>query len=420
MVVGAGQAMAQSGDLASATVIISEANGFPGVCAAPCFEVEKQADVYSPGAPGNPGVCGAGENTFIYTITNLAGAPATLPSPGIPITEFEVGVDFSLVTSAGAIPGVGIAPTGTVVSPLNVVNWTFPLSTACPGCLDQGKTSDQLFICAAPGTGFASSADNVSTTAIILDASGECPVPVEAAADTCLLLIDEDSIDNGNPPNFFTNGQVNDDIVKLAQRQELRFFDANEGQTITLHTGEVGDEGWFAPKFFPSSWAAAGPTNDSARNFVGNPGLGPNMLPYNVGPGLGTLPNPEGLLDKIPQVTPLRATGLEQLIGQTCCAVVWDSDISIGYDPLNGSMKGVKLGTVAFEVLDVRQLFGFSSSSLPEVDIAIRDAETVCELNLTLNTEAPEPLSSKLPFDIAPGRSVRTSPSRNPTTAISL
>ncbi len=89
---------------------------------------------------------------------------------------------FSLVGSAGFIPGAGIAPTLTTVSTFNVVSWEFPPATSCPGCLDQGKTSEKLFICSTGPPG--SSPDNVSTTAIILDAPGECIVPVEAAADT--------------------------------------------------------------------------------------------------------------------------------------------------------------------------------------------------------------------------------------------
>ena len=223
------------------------------------------------------------------------------------------------------------------------------------------------------------------------------------SGDCCLLLIDEDSIDNGNPPRFFSDVDVNDDIPDLAQRQELRFFDQNFGEMIYLHTGEVGDEGWFAPKTIPQSWADAGPVfGDGIRNFVGNPGLGPDMLDYNVGPGLGTGNDPEALLDKIRDVTPLRATGLAQLTGRTCCAVVWDSDISINYRNLRGSLKGEKLGTVAFTVEQVTKLEGFSTSSLPKVRITIEDAEAVCEEDLVLFTDAPEPISSSEPFDIDP------------------
>ena len=74
------------------------------------------------------------------------------------------------------------------------------------------------------------------------------------------------------------------------------------------------------------------------------------------------------------------------------------------YLPLkqDGILKGDNLGTVAFEVLDVRKLEGFSSSSLPEVDIEILDADEICEGELELFTDAPEPVSSSEPFDIEP------------------
>jgi hypothetical protein len=115
------------------------------------------------------------------------------------------------------------------------------------------------------------------------------------------LVIDEDSIDNGNPPNFFSDRDVNDHIARLALRTELPYFASRDGSTITLHTGTVGDEGWFAPKTIPTSWNAAGPTPDGVRNFVGNPSL---PYPHNVGRGLGRGSDPEKLLDKIPNVTP--------------------------------------------------------------------------------------------------------------------
>ena len=203
------------------------------------------------------------------------------------------------------------------------------------------------------------------------------PVPGEFLS--LFLAIDEDSIDNGNPPNFFSDVEVNDDIAEIGLRAQLPFFAANVGSTITLHTGEVGDEGWFALETIPGSWQAAGPTDNGPRNYFGNPSV---AFPHNVGPGLGAPDlsgDREALLDKIPDVTPLRATGLELLVDQVVCAVVYDSDISINYDPLNGSLKGANLGTVAFEVISVTALTGFSSSSLPAAEIMILNAEDVCE-----------------------------------------
>ena len=110
----------------------------------------------------------------------------------------------------------------------------------------------------------------------------------------------------------------------------------------------------------------------------------------------------EVLLDKIPDTTPLRATGLAMLIGQSVCAVVYDSEVSINYSPLLGNLMGATLGTVAFEVLAVTQRFDGSTSDLPRVAIRIADAEPVCAGPLLLFANAPEPRSSSEPFDIAP------------------
>ena len=89
------------------------------------------------------------------------------------------------------------------------------------------------------------------------------------------------------------------------------------------------------------------------------------------------------------------------LEGSCICAVVYDSDISINYNPLNGSLKGANLGIVAFEVLDVTQLTGQSSGSLPKVEIRILDADDVCAAPLTL-FDAPAPISSSVPHDVIP------------------
>lgn len=112
-------------------------------------------------------------------------------------------------------------------------------------------------------------------------------------------------IDNGGAPNNFSATDVNDQQAKLAQRAELAYFDRHRNGTITLYSGQVGDEGWFAPKAIPSGWDRTGPTPNGSRNFVGNPS---QPYPHNVGPGLGTADHNgdrESLLDKIRNVTPL-------------------------------------------------------------------------------------------------------------------
>lgn len=231
-----------------------------------------------------------------------------------------------------------------------------------------------------------------------IERSGSAVVPVipppdggegDGSGSVVFLVIDEDSIDNGNPPNDFSETDVNDDIAAIGQRQPLRVFQANIGATIDLFTGQVGDEGWFALQTVPSSWRSAGPTGNGLRNYL------------LAGPGLGSGDGPEVLLDEIPDVTPLRATGLAMLIGQTVCAVVYDSDVSINYAPLEGNLQGANLGTVAFDVLAVTERTDGSSSDLPRVGIRIRDAAS-CDEPLVLFSNAPVPSSSSEPFDIAP------------------
>ncbi len=187
LLVAAGATTASAQPDISDSFDLQEDDGFTGVCDAPCFVVRKSVDVFLAGNNTGPIACAAGENLFVYTLEHLGSPPSTLPAPGIPITEFEVEVDFSLVGSAGFIPGAGIAPTGIVVSPLNAVSFTFPDSTLCPGCLDQGKISEQLYICSNGDP--AVRPDTISTTAILLDVQGECLVPVEPAA--CSIDIDK-------------------------------------------------------------------------------------------------------------------------------------------------------------------------------------------------------------------------------------
>ncbi len=101
--------------------------------------------------------------------------------------------------------------------------------------------------------------------------AGDDGVPDECKLPGLVLVIDEDSISNGNPPNFFSDVDVNEDIADIGLRTQLPVFANNVGDTITLHTGEVGDEGWFALKTIPDSWAGAGPTDDGLLNFFGLP-----------------------------------------------------------------------------------------------------------------------------------------------------
>jgi hypothetical protein len=206
-----------------------------------------------------------------------------------------------------------------------------------------------------------------------------------------MLLIDEESIDNGNLPNNFSGADVNDPDARVGLRSELAFFRANPGKIISLFTGEVGDEGWFALPAVPSAWITAGPSTNGLRNLLlAGPGLG------------GGTDNQEILLDKIPSVTPLRAKGLTMLKGKTVIALVQDGDIGMNYGPLNGNLMGANLGLVAFEVLEIRRRTGGSSGSLPEMVVRILPASSLVNGTLKLFSNPPQPVSSSEPYDIDP------------------
>ncbi|OPZ30975.1 MAG: hypothetical protein BWZ00_00733 [Bacteroidetes bacterium ADurb.BinA174] len=209
------------------------------------------------------------------------------------------------------------------------------------------------------------------------------PAPV-LTGGAVFLLIDEESIYTDEKPNYFKDKDINDDIAEVGLRKPLPYFVNNVGKTIWLYTGQVGDEGWFAPKTIPDSWKKVGPTTNGTLNFF----AGMNKS--------------EDLLDKIPNVTPLRATGLAMLKGATVYAVVYKSDVSMNYDPLNGSLKGATLGVVALKVMDVIKRTDGSSSSLPRVAVKIENITSVSKLPLWLFSNAPVPKSSSEPKDITP------------------
>jgi hypothetical protein len=239
-----------------------------------------------------------------------------------------------------------------------------------------------------------------------------CTLPQQKST---FLIIDEDSIDNGirvnksgglitpDGPNFFSDKEVNDDRPGTSQRSVLRYFADNPGKTITVVTGQTGDEGWFAPTCLPRKWLAGSSSSDN-RCLTGAERQ-TAMTNYFSGP----VPA-QSRLDKIPAVMPLRALGLNSLIGHSICAVVYDSDVSINYDSdklpfTSGNLQGETLGIAAFRVDAVTTLNGFSSSTLPQVTLTILDAAKACGPTALFN--APVPKSSSEPNDrVAPGSPV--------------
>ncbi len=157
----------------------------------------------------------------------------------------------------------------------------------------------------------------------------DCPQP----AGICLVIIDEETIDNdimtiedaaashGVEPDFL----VNDDMPTEHGNPPLRWNELFPGDVVLIPGGQVDDEGLFAlPPDTP--W----PLEDYAAGIV-----------------------PQNQLDKIPDVMPLRNQDLARLIGLTCVAVVYDSDISMNYLPILANLQGERYGLFTFTVLDV-------------------------------------------------------------------
>jgi hypothetical protein len=214
------------------------------------------------------------------------------------------------------------------------------------------------------------------------------------------IFLDGEAIRKGSPPRGFTaptfsDADINEGKARVGQRDPLAWFGnpANYDHVIDLPSGQVGDEGWFALTTVPPRWAAAGPTDDALRNLL------------RAGPGLGGGTDREALLDKVRDVTPLRAAGLKMLEGSPVCAIVWKGGISINYSPLNGSLKGDNRGVVAFQVVSVAR-YG-SGSTLPRVSVRILEPREsvgtgVCNEPLALLADAPKPVSSSSPMDVVP------------------
>ena len=317
------------------------------------------------------------------TTTNILSSSVVI-SDGITTIQLGIPVDGFNCAFSNSVSATATEVTIRIVGLGPAVDWCRSFSPKVGIRIEAGATDAFYFYAGLPNE------QNVG------QGQGATPPFATATPDVSpigAIVIDDDSIDNGLPPNFFAGPDINDDIADVGLREPLPFFRDNVGSTLVLHTGEVGDEGWFALTSIPQSWGGL-------LNFVeGGPGLG---SPDANG-------DREALLDKIPDVIPLRATGLKMLEGQKVCAVVYDGDVSINidYDPVDGgftegSLKGANLGTVAFQVISVTELTGFSSSSLPQVEIEILDAEEVCGGALELLTDAPEPISSSEPFDVVP------------------
>ena len=191
-----------------------------------------------------------------------------------------------------------------------------------------------------------------------------------------LCLIDEDMIDNSSPAILELASQglcgggnsqvcVNDQLADPGVRLILPLAPGTilgngvpGGTVAPLLTGQLMDEGLFKMTMSIPEWDAAGPTNDGLINylvaeaaFFGNP--------------------EETLLDKIPGVIPQRTAELEAMIGETCCAVVYDSDVNVDEVVDLANLQGANYGVIRFTLLAVGP--DPPGSVLPDITIRIED-----------------------------------------------
>lgn len=161
---------------------------------------------------------------------------------------------------------------------------------------------------------------------------GECqgqPFP----DPTCLVIIDEETIDNdiktieaaAAAHSVEADYLVNDDIPTEGLNTPLRWNTMFAGDIVLIPGGQVDDEGLFA--------------------------LPPNTPWNSLDYAKGIIPQSQ--LDKIADVMPLRNHELHQLVGRTCTAVVYDSDISMNWIPVNANLQGARYGLFTFTVLNV-------------------------------------------------------------------
>jgi hypothetical protein len=189
-----------------------------------------------------------------------------------------------------------------------------------------------------------------------------------------ICIIDEDLIDNSSPailelaanglcgggdPAVCVNDQLADEGLRIFLQLPAGTIIGNGvpgGTVAPLSAGQLYDEGMFEMTMSLPEWDEAGPTNNGLINYL-----------VALAPFFG---NPfETLLDKIPGVIPQRTAELQAHVGETCCAVVYDSDISYNEVDDLANLQGANYGVIRFTLLHVGP--DPAGSVLPNITIRI-------------------------------------------------
>lgn len=305
-------------------------------------------------------------------VTDTDPACATVPGPAIDLKKSVNG------DPADVCPGITVAPNAalnyeykvtnigdTVLVNVQVTDDLLGPIGAIPR-LDPGQMASLFAQATAPAAGQRKNTGMVVGTPAnaagvplgLPNVTDDDPACATVSPGVCLVIIDEDGIDNdistieqaafshGVTPDFL----VNDDSPTEVGNPPLRWNTQFPGDVVLLPTGQVDDEGWFTlPENTP--W----PLGDFVAGVV-----------------------PQSQLDKIPNVMPLRNQDLVRLVGRTCVAVVYDSDISMNYVPINANLQGARYGLFTFTVFAV------------EVPGSIPESQSSTSLyNLWVRVESP-------------------------------
>ena len=211
----------------------------------------------------------------------------------------------------------------------------------------------------------------------------------------CLVIIDEEGIDNDfqtiedladacgdglQADSLVNDGEVPDlgiplDVPTEVGNPPLRWNTLIEqgnaclAGPVVLPTGQDDDEGYFALPEVIRYYNGDG-TCETWSAFTD---LGGNQITdseeWRASFAAGLLP--QNKLDKVCDVMPLRNQELALLVGRTCVAVVYDSDINMDYNKIYANLQGERYGLFTFHVNDVQVPYRLpearSSTSLYEL-----------------------------------------------------
>lgn len=199
----------------------------PGVGNCPAFTVTKTVEVFNPGNLSNP-CTNTSQFCYVYNLANDAMSPVGVEGFSIQLTN------ACTASAAGALPGGGVGPTGTTISPVEV-RWEFFGNDACTA------PATPVACCTGPGAGTCNkiipglTSDHLTLSSTCGPAANPAGVNGEFALDAPTMCLGP-----GVPPTTEAN-PISCTIGFWKNRSEakqglLKFFPG----TINLSTGACG------------------------------------------------------------------------------------------------------------------------------------------------------------------------------------